>query len=73
MEEGRIISVSTKCVAGQRKYVGALIPLYNLHSILNYELPADAARHIGTLPRERRLVKYKKVADDRAEVIDILR
>lgn len=73
MEEGRIMSVSTKCVAGQRRYVGKLVPLYNLHSILNYELPVDVVRTIGTLPRERRLVKYKKVADDRAQVIDILR
>ena len=73
MEEGRIMSVSARCAGRQRKYIGELIPLNNLDTILNYELSADAAKQIGTLPRERRLVKYKKVAEDKAQLIDILR
>ncbi len=73
MEEGRIMSVSTKTISGQKIYTGELIPLHNLDSILNYELSANVVKQIGTCPRERRLVKYKKVAEDRAQVIDILR
>ena len=73
MEEGRIMSVSTRCAGRQRTYIGKLVPLHNLDSILSYELSAEAVRTIGIPPRERRLVKYKKVAEDKAHVIDILR
>jgi hypothetical protein len=72
-EEGRIVTVETKRVNGVKMYSGELIPLHNFHPMMTYSLTAYAVKSIGMTPKERRLVKYKKVSNKKAQVIDILK